>query len=251
MEITGYLTLPPNAGAGPFPLVLLPHGGPEMRDLFTYDRDAQFLATRGYAVFRPNFRGSSGFGRAFAEAGYGEWGGRMQDDLTDAVAYLTASGLADPARVCIMGISYGGYAALAGAAFTPDTYRCAISIAGVSDLAEQARYVIREGDAEEADYIRRSIGDPRVDRDRLMARSPVAHASNIHIPVLLMHGDQDGIVQVEHSRRMARALRQAGADIRYVEVAGEGHPYWSDKDQTTFYAEVEAFLARNLPASPP
>src|SRR5690606_12942613 len=153
------------------PLILMPHGGPEVRDVFMYDRDTQFLATRGYAVFRPNFRGSSGYGRAFAEAGYGEWGGRMQDDLTDAVAHLVSTGVADPERICIVGISYGGYAALAGAAFTPDLYRCAVSIAGISDLVEHARYVIREGDEEERDYIRRSIGDPRQDRDRLLARS--------------------------------------------------------------------------------
>lgn len=250
-QITGYLTLPANAGSGPHPLVLMPHGGPETRDLFVYDRDAQFLATRGYAVFRPNFRGSSGYGRAFAEAGYGEWGGRMQDDLTDAVAYLVSAGLADPARVCIMGYSYGGYAALAGAAFTPDLYRCAISIAGVSDLAEQARYVIREGDDEEGDYVRRSIGDPRADRERLAARSPALHAEDIRVPVLLMHGDRDGIVPVDQSRRMERAMRRLGREVRYIEAAGEGHPYWSDENQTRIYNEIEAFLAQHLAAAAP
>jgi dipeptidyl aminopeptidase/acylaminoacyl peptidase len=248
VEITGYLTLPAGAGDGPHPLILMPHGGPEVRDLFIYDRDAQFLATRGYAVFRPNFRGSSGYGRAFAEAGYGEWGGRMQNDLTDAVAHLVSTGVADPARICIMGYSYGGYAALAGAAFTPDLYRCSISIAGVSDLAEQARYVIREGDAEEGDYIRRSIGDPRADRARLDARSPALHAESITIPVLLLHGDQDSIVPVQQSRRMERALRNAGRDVSYVETAGEGHPYWSDTNQTRLYTEIETFLARHLRA---
>lgn len=250
VEITGYLTLPAGAGAGPHPLIIMPHGGPETRDLFTYNRDAQFLATRGYAVFRPNFRGSSGYGRAFAEAGYGEWGGKMQDDLTDALAHLASTGVADPARVCIMGYSYGGYAALAGAAFTPDLYRCAVSIAGVSDLAEQARYVIREGDAEEGAYVRRSIGDPRTDRARLDARSPVLHADHIQIPILLMHGDQDGIVPVSHSRRMERALRRAGRDVRYIEASGEGHPYWSDANQSRIYSEIEAFLAQNLPVWP-
>ena len=250
-QLTGYLTLPVNAGPGPHPLVLMPHGGPEIRDVFSYDRDAQFLATRGYAVFRPNFRGSSGYGRAFAEAGYGQWGRLMQDDLTDAVAYLVSSGVTDPARVCIMGYSYGGYAALAGAAFTPDTYRCAISIAGVSDLAEQARYVIGDGDAEEDAYIRRSIGDPRTDRALLAERSPDAHAANIHIPVLLMHGDQDSIVPVDQSRRMQRAMQQAGRPVRYIEVQGEGHPYWSDPNQTRIYSEIEAFLAQNLPVNPP
>jgi dipeptidyl aminopeptidase/acylaminoacyl peptidase len=250
-QITGYLTLPPEAGAGPLPLILMPHGGPESRDLFVYDRDAQFLATRGYAVFRPNFRGSSGYGRAFAEAGYGEWGGKMQDDLTDAVAHLVSTGVADPARVCIVGISYGGYAALAGAAFTPEAYRCAVSIAGVSDLVEQSQYVLREGDDEEDDYIRRSIGDPRVDRERLRARSPALHAANIRVPVLLLHGGQDEIVPVQQSRRMERALRQAGGDVRYVEVEGEGHPYWSDENQTRLYTEVETFLARHLSVAGP
>jgi dipeptidyl aminopeptidase/acylaminoacyl peptidase len=249
-EITGYLTLPAGGGAAPHPLILMPHGGPETRDLFTYDQDAQFLATRGYAVLRVNFRGSSGYGRAFAEAGYGEWGGRMQDDLTDAVTHLAATGIADAARVCIMGYSYGGYAALAGAAFTPETYRCAISIAGVSDLTEQARYVIREGDEEEGAYIRRSIGDPRADRVRMEARSPAQHAENIVVPVLLLHGERDDIVPVSHSRRMARALRAAGRDVRYIEVAGEAHPYWSDERQTALYTEVEAFLAQHLPATP-
>lgn len=246
-EITGYLTLPANAGEGPHPLILMPHGGPELRDIFTYQSDVQFLATRGYAVFRPNFRGSSGYGRAFAEAGYGQWGGRMQDDLTDAVAHLASTGVIDPARVCIMGASYGGYAALAGAAYTPNTYRCAISIAGVSDLVEQSRYVVRVGDEDDAAYIRRSIGDARTERARLMARSPVNAAASINIPVLLLHGDQDSIVTVEHSQRMNRALRQAGRDVRYVEIEGEGHGGWSLENETALYREVETFLAEHLP----
>jgi dipeptidyl aminopeptidase/acylaminoacyl peptidase len=249
VEITGYLTLPPNAGDGPHPLIIMPHGGPELRDIFVYDRDTHFLATRGYAVFRPNFRGSSGYGRAFAEAGYGEWGGRMQDDVTDAVAHLIEAGVAEAGRVCIMGGSYGGYAALAGAAFTQDRYQCAISIAGVSDLSDQVRHVSRVGDEDERAYIRRSIGDPRTDRARMEARSPALFATQIRVPVLLLHGDQDDIVPVEHSRKMARALRRAGADVRYVEVEHEGHSGWSDANQTTLYAEIELFLARHLPVS--
>ncbi len=249
-QITGYLTLPPGSDDGPHALVLLPHGGPESRDYFMYDRNAQFLATRGYAVFRPNFRGSSGYGRAFAEAGYGEWGGRMQDDLTDAVAHLVATGIADPERVCIMGASYGGYAALAGAAFTPDTYRCAISVAGVSDLSDQAQYVMRVGHEEEQDYIRRSIGDPydQYSRERLRTRSPEHRVARVRVPVLLLHGDLDGIVPVAQSRDMHHALRRVNADVRYVEVEGEGHSYWSDENETLLYTEVEAFLSRYLPA---
>jgi len=251
LEITGYLTLPPNHGAGPHPLILMPHGGPESRDAFLYDTNTQFLATRGYAVFRPNFRGSSGYGRSFAEAGYGEWGGRMQDDLTDAVQHLVAAGVADPERVCIVGASYGGYAALAGAAFTPHVYRCAISIAGVSDLAEQARHVVREGDDEEDAYIHRSIGDPRHAAGALAARSPAQHAADIRIPVLLVHGDQDSVVPVEQSRRMDRALRDAGANVRYIEVAGEGHSGWSVENESTLLREMEAFLIQHLPVRAP
>jgi dipeptidyl aminopeptidase/acylaminoacyl peptidase len=146
-----------------------------------------------------------------------------------------------------MGYSYGGYAALAGATFSTGTYRCAISIAGISDLLEQARYIIREGDAEEGAYVRRSMGDPRVDRSRLEARSPAMHAANTNIPILLLHGDQDGIVPVQQSRRMERALREAERAVRYVEVAGEGHPYWSAEAQTTLNREVEQFLVQHLP----
>src|SRR4029077_2261187 len=134
-ELSGYLTAP--AGSDPqgkLPLVLLPHGGPEARDSLEFNPWVQFLVARGYAVFQPNFRGSDGFGRKFAESGYGEWGRKMQDDLTDAVKALVNLGTVDPARVCIVGASYGGYAALAGAALTPDVYKCAVSISGISDL---------------------------------------------------------------------------------------------------------------------
>jgi dipeptidyl aminopeptidase/acylaminoacyl peptidase len=137
------------------------------------------------------------------------------------------------------------------APFTPSTYRCAISIAGVSQLVDQSRYDLSEGDEEEDDYIRRSIGDPRRDRDRLMARSPAEHAANVRIPVLLLHGDRDGVVPAEQSRKMERALRRAGANVRYVEIRGEGHSYWSDENQTKLYTEVETFLAQHLPVRAP
>jgi hypothetical protein len=136
-EITGYLTVPATAaGASKLPLIVHPHGGPESRDHLSYDQWVQFFAARGYAVLQPNFRGSSGFGRAFAESGYGQWGRAMQDDITDGIKALVDQGTVDPARVCIIGISYGGYAALAGAAFTPDLYKCAVSVAGISDLED-------------------------------------------------------------------------------------------------------------------
>ncbi|HEV7609843.1 MAG TPA: prolyl oligopeptidase family serine peptidase, partial [Steroidobacteraceae bacterium] len=139
--LTGYFTTPPNVPAGTRPpLVMFPHGGPEMRDQLTYDRWVQYFVSRGYAVFQPNFRGSSGFGKAFAESGYGEWGGKMQDDITDALKDLVDRGVVDLGRVCIVGASYGGYAALSGAALTPNLYKCSVSVAGVSDLVEFAKW---------------------------------------------------------------------------------------------------------------
>src|SRR5262249_34265217 len=133
-KLPGYLTLPPGKDGKKLPLIVMPHGGPEVRDFVRYDYWAQFLTNRGYAVFQPNFRGSGGYGKAFAEAGHRQWGRRMQDDVTDGVKALIADGTADPSRICIVGASYGGYAALAGGAFTPDLYKCVIAIAGVSDI---------------------------------------------------------------------------------------------------------------------
>jgi dipeptidyl aminopeptidase/acylaminoacyl peptidase len=132
LDIPSYLTLPPGKTPKMLPVVILPHGGPRARDEMAFDWQAQFLANRGYAVMQPNFRGSSGYGRRFEEAGYGQWGLKMQDDITDGVRKLIADGIADPKRICIVGGSYGGYAALAGAAFTPDLYACAVSWAGIS-----------------------------------------------------------------------------------------------------------------------
>ncbi len=246
VEITGYLTRPSGVFEGPLPLVLMPHGGPEARDVFDFNMDAQVFATQGYAVFQPNFRGSAGYGRAFAEAGYGEWGGKMQDDLTDAVAHLIETGVTEPGRICIVGGSYGGYAALAGASFTPDLYSCAISINGVADLVDQARYDIREGDDDEDAYVRRSIGDPREDRDRLIARSPARHADRIKIPVLLFHGEDDEVVPVRQSRKMEKALQRAGGDVTLIEFEYEGHSNWSTKNRKTYFRESLAFLEEHL-----
>jgi dipeptidyl aminopeptidase/acylaminoacyl peptidase len=140
-DIPAYLTIPPETKPESLPLVVLPHDGPESRDLPVFDWLAQFLATRGYAVLQPQFRGSTGFGQAHQSAGYQQWGGSMQDDLTDGVNALISQGLANPARVCIVGLDYGGYAALAGAAFTPELYKCAASINGISDLQSLFDYV--------------------------------------------------------------------------------------------------------------
>lgn len=246
----GYLTRPPGVAAdASLPLVVMPHGGPEVRDYLTYDRWAQFLATRGYQVFQPNFRGSSGMGRAFAEAGYREWGGRMQDDVTAGVEHLIAQGLTDRGQVCIMGASYGGYAALQGGAAQPDLYRCVISIAGPSDLVSMMRWERSESgaDSDRYDYWLKSVGDPGADRAQLEAVSPLRRAADWRPPVLLMHGSSDDIVPVSQSRDMDRALSRAGKDVRFVVLEDEGHSDWSTRSETLVLTEIEAFLARHLP----
>ena len=248
----GYLTRPPGAAENAvLPLVVMPHGGPEMRDYLAYDQWAQFLATRGYQVFQPNFRGSSGMGKAFAEAGHRQWGLRMQDDVTSGVEHLIAQGLADRGQVCIMGASYGGYAALQGGAAQADLYRCVISIAGPSDLISMMRWERSEAgaDTDRYDYWVKSIGDPREDRERLEAASPVRRAADWRPPVLLIHGDEDDIVPVSQSRDMERALRRAGRDVRLVVMEDEGHSNWSTRNETLVLTEIEAFLAAHLPAA--
>lgn len=250
----GYLTRP--AGAAPdakLPLVVLPHGGPEMRDFMAYDMWVQFLTTRGYQVFQPNFRGSAGMGRVFAEAGYRQWGLRMQDDVTDGVQHLISQGLADRGQVCIIGASYGGYAALQGGATQPDLYRCAISIAGPSDLMTMLRWERSEGgsDSDRYEYWVRSIGDPNVDRAAIEAASPLRRAEGWSIPLLLIHGDEDEVVPVAQSRTFERALRRAGKPVRLVELDGAGHNGWSRAQEITVMTEMEAFLRQHMPAPAP
>lgn len=250
----GYLTRPP--GAAPdavLPLVVMPHGGPELRDYMTYDQWAQFLATRGYQVFQPNFRGSAGMGKGFAEAGYRQWGRLMQDDVTDGVEHLIARGLADPERVCIMGASYGGYAALQSGASRPDLYRCVIAVSGPSDLAGMLRWERSEAgaDSDQYEYWVRSIGDPGRDRAAIEAASPIRQAPNWRPPVLLIHGDRDDVVPVAQARDMERALRRAGKDVRMIILEDQGHGDWSTAAQIRALTEIETFLARNLPVTPP
>ncbi|MFP4004649.1 MAG: alpha/beta hydrolase family protein [Alphaproteobacteria bacterium] len=245
LDIPAYLTLPPGAEAENLPLVVLPHGGPRSRDVMTFDYQAQFLASRGYAVLQPQFRGSSGFGLAFARAGEREWGGKMQDDVTDGVKHLIAEGIADPERICIMGGSYGGYAALMGAVKTPGLYRCAISIAGVSDLLKMLRDERKEIFIH---YWERHIGDLRGDRDKLIAASPARQAEKIRIPILLIHGEDDLVVPFEHSEEMAEALEDAGKPHRLMKLEGEDHFLTFGKTRITTLREAERFLARHLGA---
>ena len=250
-EIPGYLTRPPGAMSGPLPLIVMPHGGPEARDAYGFDTWGQILATRGYLVFQPNFRGSSGYGRHFAEAGYGQWGGRMQDDLTDGVQQLIKSGQADPARVCIFGASYGGYAALYGGAQSPELYKCVASFAGVSDLRALVGWERRtKGHEARYRYASRAIGDPVKDAKKLAATSPIAFAANYRPPVLLIHGSKDVSVPIQQSQDMARALTRAGKDVRLMVFDGEGHADWSPPDEEAALKAVSSFITSHIaPAS--
>jgi dipeptidyl aminopeptidase/acylaminoacyl peptidase len=242
VEIAAVLTLPPGREPRNLPVIVMPHGGPSARDDESWDWITQFLADRGYLVVQPNYRGSSGYGTRFAELGRGEWGRKMQDDLDDALAWLAQQGLAGRSRACIVGASFGGYAALRAAQRAPQLYRCAISYAGVSDLAALSRYD-------------RSFLNSRGRRQWLSAQapdfrdvSPLNHAAEFSIPVLLMHGDRDVVVPVSESRRMAGRLRDAGKPHRYVEQRGGDHHFSRADDRLQFLREVETFLDQNNPA---
>ncbi|MBC7768628.1 MAG: S9 family peptidase [Phycisphaerales bacterium] len=248
VALWGYLSTP--AGAGPHPLVVMPHGGPEARDSYAYNFYVQYLAWRGYAVFQPNFRGSEGSGRSFAAAGYGQWGRRMQDDITDGVQHLIDTNVVDRERICIVGASYGGYAALAGAAFTPDLYKCAISIAGDSDLIAMLNAERREegrGSWAYA-YWRRLVGDPSEDRDALIAVSPARQAGNVRVPVLLIHGEDDTVVPLEQSELMRDALTRAGRPVELITIDDAGHSWgsWRREDRQRLLEETDRFLAQHI-----
>lgn len=245
--IPAYLTTPSMQASTPTPLVVLPHGGPQARDYPTFDWLAQFLASRGYAVLQPQFRGSTGFGDGFREAGYRQWGGLMQDDVSDGVRAMIEQGVADPHRICIVGASYGGYAALAGAAFTPDLYSCAVSISGVSDLPALMRETVPiYGGALStslSDWKTR-IGSPN--DSNLAAKSPINSVNSIKIPILIVYGTGDAVVPNEQSERMAHALKHAGKSVTVAPLAGEDH--WLSRTETRVQVlkELEAFLGQHL-----
>jgi dipeptidyl aminopeptidase/acylaminoacyl peptidase len=249
--LTSYLTLPPGAGEKNLALVVMPHGGPESRDEPGFDWLAQFLASRGYAVLQPQFRGSTGFGQAHADAGRQQWGLRMQDDVTDGVRALIEQGIADPKRVCIVGWSYGGYSALAGAAFTPELYACAASIAGISDLpqliASDKRTSGRESNSFQ--YIREHIGKPT--DAHVIDKSPARFVNGIRAPILLIHGVDDTVVPISQTQKMARVLKAAGKAYELVELPGEDH--WmmtSSASRIRTLTELERFLGKHLAGTP-
>ena len=248
--VPAYLTTPPGSDGKNLPMVVLPHGGPESRDEYAFDWWAQFLAVRGYAVLQPQFRGSTGFGAKWAAAGYREWGGLMQDDVTDGVKAMIEQGVADRARICIVGGSYGGYAALAGAAFTPDLYRCAVSVNGIGNLPAMLGYQKEHSGAESNSlaYWRDHIG-PSTDA-KVIAKSPTKAAAQITIPVMLMHAANDTIVPESQSREMLRELEKLKKPVTFVALGGEDHWLSQSDTRVQMLKELEKFLGAQLGQSP-
>jgi dipeptidyl aminopeptidase/acylaminoacyl peptidase len=245
LNLHSYLTVPAGADPKLLPLVLNVHGGPWARDGWGYDAEAQWLASRGYAVLQVNFRGSTGFGKAFMNAGNREWGAKMHDDLLDAVAWAIKEGIANPERVCIYGGSYGGYAALAGAAFTPDVFCCAVSIVGPSSIITLIQSVPPYWQPLMHTF-RVRVGDIETEKDFLESRSPLFKADQIRIPMLIAQGANDPRVKQAESEQIVAALRAKGKHVEYLLYPDEGHGFSRPENRMAFYAAAEEFLASHL-----
>jgi dipeptidyl aminopeptidase/acylaminoacyl peptidase len=243
--VHGYATFPPDGPMAGLPTVVNVHGGPWARDTWGYHPEAQWLANRGYLCLQVNFRGSTGYGKAFVNAGDREWGAKMQDDLTDAVAHAVAEGWSDPKRVAIYGGSYGGYAALAGATFTPGIYCCAVDIVGPSNLKTLIETVPPYWAPMIAQFHRR-VGDPEKDVEFLWSRSPLSRADQISIPLLIAQGANDPRVKQAESEQIVAALKEAGIEHEYMLFPDEGHGFAKPENRMIFYAAAEKFLAHHL-----
>jgi dipeptidyl aminopeptidase/acylaminoacyl peptidase len=253
LMIPAMLTLPRHREARGLPLVLYVHGGPYVRGTvhWAWRDEPAFLAALGYAVLEPDFRGSLGWGRAFFQAGWKQWGLAMQDDLVDGVDWLAARGTIDPKRVCIMGASYGGYAVMMGLARDPERFRCGINYVGVTDI--NLMFDVAWSDMSDSDFLKYAardiIADPERDAAQLKATSPLANAKKIRAPVLMAYGVEDYRVPIIHGERMRDALTANGTPVEWVAYSGEGHGFLLEENRFDFYRRVAAFLAKHLPAN--
>ncbi len=247
LTLHGYLTLPKGTAGKGLPMVLKVHGGPWLRDKWSYDADAQFLANRGYAVLEVNYRGSLGYGRAFLEASRGQFAGTMQDDLIDAVDWAIAEGYADPNKVAIYGVSYGGYAVLAALTKTPTKFAAGIDVVGMSDLVLQIKTFPPYRKHTRA-WWKYFVGDisTAAGRADLLERSPITHVEKIERPLLIVHGARDTRVSKENSDRFVNKLREKGIQHDYLIFADEGHGIRRQKNQLKFARRMELFLAKHL-----
>jgi dipeptidyl aminopeptidase/acylaminoacyl peptidase len=247
LDIPAYLTLPKGLPASNLPLIVNPHGGPWAQDMFGYNAYAQFLANRGYAVLQPNFRGSTGYGKAYLNAGNGEWGRKMQDDLTWGVKALVADGTVDPKRVGILGGSYGGYATLAGVAFTPDLYAAAVDIVGPSNLLTQIDKVPAYWEAFKKIWYTR-VADPTTEEGKALsiAESPLTRANAIVTPLMVVQGKNDPRVNIRESNQIVAAVRDNGKPVEYLVAPDEGHGYARPINNLAMVSAIEPFLAKYL-----
>jgi dipeptidyl aminopeptidase/acylaminoacyl peptidase len=245
LELHGYLTFPPGAGRSNLPAVVNVHGGPWVRDAWGYDGEAQWLANRGYLCVQVNYRSSTGYGKAFINAGDREWGAKMHDDVVDAVNWVVEQGYADRERIAIYGGSYGGYEALVGAAFTPDVFRCAVDIVGPSDLRTLIRSIPPYWAPMIAQFHTR-VGNPDTEPDFLWSRSPLSRVDDIRIPILVAQGANDPRVKQAEAEQIVAALQEKGIDHEYLLFPDEGHGFAKPENRLRFYAAAERFLAKHL-----
>ncbi|MDP2138045.1 MAG: alpha/beta fold hydrolase, partial [Candidatus Didemnitutus sp.] len=247
LMLDGYVTLPADhVPDRPAPMVVLPHGGPWARDVWGYHPEAQFFASRGYVVFQPNYRGSTGYGADISITPRAEFR-RMHDDVTDGTRALIRSGIADPARIAIVGTSFGGYLAVCGAAFEPDLYRCAVTIAGIFDwerVMREARNL--DPDPYRYEQLLRMLGDPRKLQEKFEAMSPFHSVSQIKVPVFVAHGGDDRVADSSQSRRLTKALTKARVPHETMFRTDEGHGFSELKNRVELYERVESFLKKHL-----
>jgi dipeptidyl aminopeptidase/acylaminoacyl peptidase len=253
LTIHGYLTLPKRSSGKNLPLIVNPHGGPRARDVWGFDPEVQFLANRGYAVLRMNFRGSTGYGRTFLTAGNREWGLKQQDDITDGVKWAIERGIADPKRICIYGASYGGFAALRGLETTPELYRCGISYAGVVDIETTLRHHLDWAminpvpllKIQEAD-IMDMLGEKKEQKQHWKDISPLSYVDQIQVPVLLAYSEYDSRVPISPARALAKELKQRGKLYDFMVKDNEDHGFHQEANKIALWKKVDEFLKATM-----
>jgi dipeptidyl aminopeptidase/acylaminoacyl peptidase len=245
LTVYGYLTLPRGMPPQNLPVVVMPHGGPDTRNSWGYNSEVQFLASRGYAVFQVNFRGSKGYGKDFWIAGFKEWGAKMQDDITDGVHWLVKQKIADPSRIGIYGFSFGGFSALHGLMSSPALYRCGASYSGFTNLFAYFKDI--------PPYFRpylqmyyETVGNPETDADYFRAASPVFHTDKIKVPVLIAQGGRDPRVNMNETHQFVKELKKKKVPVTYIFKEGEGHVFRNNENRLEFYKKLEIFLDQNL-----
>jgi dipeptidyl aminopeptidase/acylaminoacyl peptidase len=244
-KIHAYLTYPENSTKTKLPVIVIPHNGPSSRTIWGYDAEVQFLASRGFAVFQPNYRGSTGYGKDFWTSGFKEWGKRVQEDIKEGVEWLIEEGIADPKRIGIYGFNFGGYSALHGACFNSDTYSCAASYSGMTNLYTYLKEVPPYF-TPYMEMFHEMIGNPKTDGDYLRANSPVFHADKIKIPLFIAQGGKDYRNNVNETNLFIKELRKNGADITYMLKAEEDNVFRNDENVVDFYRALEAFFEKHL-----